>query len=154
MRKILSVYLFLILIFFTMMTGSAFPHCQIPCGIYDDDMRFKMIEEDILTVEKSMNEINELEKEKEKDYNQIVRWVDNKEHYADKISETVTYYFMTQRVAPVSSGNEQEYKAYINKLALLHELMFYSMKAKQTVDLSYVDKMRDVLEKFKTVYSQ
>ena len=150
MKRVI-LFIFCILVAFS---GYAFPHCQVPCGIYDDDMRFKMIEEDILTVEKSMNEINKLSREEKKDYNQIVRWIDNKDHHADKISETATYYFMAQRVVPVDSKNETEYGTYIKKLALLHELIFYSMKAKQTTDLSYIEKMRAVLEEFKTVYSQ
>jgi len=147
-KLILGVFCVLVL-----SVGPAFPHCQIPCGIYDDEARFRMMEEDILTVEKSMNEINRLTKENDKDYNQIVRWVNNKEHHADKISETATYYFMAQRVAPVDIGKEREYRAYMDKLSPLHELVFYSMKAKQTVDLSYVDKMRAALEKFRAVYS-
>lgn len=134
--------------------AAAFAHCQIPCGIYDDDMRLKMIEEDILTVEKSINEINRLSAEEKKDYNQIVRWIDNKEHHADKISETATYYFMAQRVSPVDSGDGEAYAKYSAKLALLHELVFYSMKAKQTTDLSYVEKMRDALGKFREAYSR
>jgi nickel superoxide dismutase len=148
-KKIIIV--FCIFIFFS---GPAFPHCQVPCGIYDDDMRLNMIEEDILTVEKSMNQIHNLSKQEEKDYNQIVRWVDNKDLHADKISETATYYFMAQRLAPVHDKDQQESGLYINKLILLHELVFYSMKAKQTTDLSYVTKMRSVLKEFRSVYAQ
>lgn len=148
-KLILGVFCMLVLF-----SGQAFPHCQIPCGIYDDEARFEMMDEDIRTVEKSMNEINRLAKENEKDYNQIVRWVNNKDHHADKISETATYYFMAQRVVPVDRGNDQGYKVYTDKLSLLHELVFYSMKAKQTTDLSCVDKMRSALQKFRTVYSR
>ena len=35
-------------------------HCQIPCGIYDDELRVQLIEEHIGTVEKSMKMIVEL----------------------------------------------------------------------------------------------
>ncbi len=148
MKKCISA-VFLIIIFFAV---SAFPHCQIPCGIYDDDMRFKMIEEDITTVEKSMNEINRITNDQDMDYSQIVRWVDNKEVHADKISDTVTYYFMAQRIKPVYDRGDVGYEDYTNKLVLLHELILYSMKAKQTTDLDYVGKMRDTLEKFKAIY--
>ena len=34
--------------------APAFAHCEIPCGIYDDEMRLKMIAEHITTIEKSM----------------------------------------------------------------------------------------------------
>ena len=126
----------------------AFTHCQIPCGIYDDEMRFDMISEDIDTIEKSMNEVQKLTQSKDKDYNQIVRWIENKDLHADKIAEVVTYYFMAQRVKPAGSGD----KGYAQKLTLLHEMLVYSMKAKQTTDLSNVAKMRETLEKFRGVY--
>lgn len=146
----------LILIFSILLLPSslAFSHCQIPCGIYDDEARLDMIAEDILTVEKSMNQIIHLSEEKKKNYNQIVRWVNNKDEHADKISNTVMYYFMAQRVAPASTENEEEQGLYFRKIALLHELIFYSMKAKQTTDLSYVEKMRAALKEFRKLYSE
>lgn len=33
--------------------GYASAHCEIPCGIYDDQMRVNMIGEHITTIEKS-----------------------------------------------------------------------------------------------------
>lgn len=146
-----TILIFCMLVFCSV---PAFPHCQIPCGIYDDEMRLDMIEEDILTVEKSMDQIKQLSTEEKKDYNQIVRWVDNKETHANKISDTATYYFMAQRIKPVDVKDEQGYELYAKELALLHELIFYSMKAKQTTDISYVEKMRFVLKEFRTLYSQ
>lgn len=149
MKKIILI--FCMLVFCPVLV---FPHCQIPCGIYDDNMRLDMIEEDILTVEKSMKLIRELSKEEKKDYNQIVRWVNNKDTHADKISETISYYFMAQRVVPVGAEDKKEYSLYIKKVELLHKLIYYSMKAKQTTDLSYVEKMRLILKEFRGVYSQ
>ena len=34
-----------------------YPHCEIPCGIYDDHLRSHLIEEHIATIEKGMNQI-------------------------------------------------------------------------------------------------
>lgn len=147
MKIILSFTIILVMIVGT--SQSAWAHCQIPCGIYDDEMRFKMIEEDIATVEKSMLEITKLSQAEVKDYNQIVRWVDNKEHHADKISDTVTYYFMAQRVKP-AAGRDAKYE---REIALMHELVYYSMKAKQTTDTAYVDNMRKSLAEFKALYN-
>ena len=73
-----------------------------------------------------------------------MRWVNNKDHHADKIADTVTYYFMAQRIKPTREDAK--------KLTLLHRLLYYSMKAKQTTDLSYVEKMRSVLEDFRNAY--
>ncbi|TFG45794.1 MAG: superoxide dismutase, partial [Candidatus Brocadiia bacterium] len=55
-----------------------YSHCQIPCGIYDDPARFTSMAENLTTIEKSMNQINTLSQEQKPNYNQIVRWVQNK----------------------------------------------------------------------------
>jgi len=111
-----------------------------------------MLKEDIFTVEKSMKTINTLSSEGEKDFNQIVRWVENKDKHADKISDTVTYYFMAQRVKPVDSDDKKASGLYMEKLKALHEILVYAMKAKQTTDLVYVDKMNDTVESFEALY--
>ena len=36
------------------LASIAYSHCQIPCGIYNDQMRFDTIAEHITTIEKSM----------------------------------------------------------------------------------------------------
>jgi nickel superoxide dismutase len=115
-------------------------------------MRFQIIEEDIRTVEKSMKEIVALSKEGDKNYNQIVRWVNNKDEHAGRIQEVVHQYFMTQRLKPVGKENASEYRKYVEKLELLHQMLFYAMKAKQTTDLNYVEKLRSVLGRFRTAY--
>ena len=83
-----------------LLASIAYSHCQIPCGIYDDQARFDMIAEHITTIEKSMNEIRKLSEQDKPNMNQIVRWVQNKEEHADELGHIVTYYFMTQRVKP------------------------------------------------------
>ena len=40
-------------------------HCEIPCGIYDDQMRIAMIAEHLATIEKSMQKIMAIQKEKD-----------------------------------------------------------------------------------------
>lgn len=130
---------------------SLYPHCQVPCGIYDDQMRIKMIAEHITTIEKAMKQITTLSKENPVNYNQVVRWVMNKESHAQELSDIVTYYFMTQRLKPVPK-TDKKYADYQNKLELLHHMLFYSMKAKQTTDLSHVDTLRKLLKKFETAY--
>jgi nickel superoxide dismutase len=132
--------------------SPAFSHCEIPCGIYGDETRFTMLEEDITTVEKSMKLIVELSKAGEKNYNQIVRWVDNKEKHANLIQETISQYFMTQRIKPADETNQAEYKKYVKELTLLHEMLTYAMKAKQTTDLANVEKLRSLVSTFKASY--
>ena len=127
-------------------------HCEIPCGIYDDEMLIKMIDENITTVEKSMKQIIELSGQDKQNMNQIVRWVQNKENHADEISHIVTQYFMTQRLKPVEADHSEAYMGYVEKLTLLHQMLVYSMKAKQTTDLANVEELRSLLTSFKAAY--
>ena len=88
-------------------------HCQIPCGIFDDEKRVELIEEHIVTVEKSMKKIAELGAAESVDYNQLVRWVSNKETHALEIQEIVTAYFMAQRIKPPKDhGDEPAVREY------------------------------------------
>ena len=131
---------------------SAFSHCEIPCGIYADQMRVVMIAEDITTIEKSMTEINRLSKEGDKNYNQLVRWIVNKDEHAVKIQEVVYQYFMTQRLKITDPKDEAAYKKYLSQLVPLHELLVYAMKCKQTTDLENCEKLRKALEAFQAAY--
>ena len=136
------------------LSSMVYSHCQIPCGIYGDPARFDMIAENITTIEKSMKQIIELSKQGKPNMNQITRWVNNKEKHTDELSHIVTYYFMAQRIKPVDKTNGKAYHEYIKKLTLLHELLVYSMKAKQTTDLSNVEKLRGLLTEFRAAYFQ
>jgi nickel superoxide dismutase len=131
--------------FIFILSIQAYAHCEIPCGIYDDEMRIKIINEHIVTVEKSMKQIIELEKEKHHNSNQLVRWIMNKERHADEIQEIVTQYFMTQRI-------KLDTENYEKKLGLLHQMLIYSMKCKQTTDLANVSKLKELVNDFKALY--
>lgn len=135
-----------------LLASIAYSHCQIPCGIYDDQARFDMIAEHITTIEKSMNEIRKLSEQDKPNMNQIVRWVQNKEEHADELGHIVTYYFMAQRVKPADKADADAYGEYVKKLTLLHKMLVYSMKAKQTTDLANVEKLRTLLAQFRAVY--
>lgn len=125
--------------------AMAWSHCEIPCGIYDDRMRIQMIDEHIATIEKSMKEIVKLQEEKPINYNQLVRWVVNKEDHANQLQEIVSQYFMTQRI-------KTDAKDYEKKVAVLHQLLVYAMKCKQTTDLSNTQKLRELLKQFDELY--
>ena len=146
------VLYYLLLAFVIMLPIKSWSHCEIPCGIYDDQARVNLISEHITTIEKSMNQITALSAEGEKNYNQLVRWINNKEEHADKLMEIVTQYFMTQRLKPVEQGQTKEYKAYFTQLTLLHEMLVSAMKCKQTTDLAHTEKLKELLEKFKESY--
>lgn len=151
MRKILGA----IAIGFTLtISNNAFSHCEIPCGIYNDELRIEQIEEAILTIEKSINAIKELSKNTTDPLtvNQLVRWIDNKDKHATKIQHIVWEYFFTQRVKPINPSDKKKYEKYLKELELLNKISFYTMKVKQSVDLNTVEKLRRALEEFEKLY--
>lgn len=133
-------------------SSLVFSHCEIPCGIYGDPMRLDMMAEHITTIEKSMKQIQELSAAGDKNYNQLIRWVVNKEHHADEFSDIITQYFMKQRIKPAAKGAGKAYDEYVHKLTLLHEMMVTSMKCKQTTDLDNISKLRALLSEFRVAY--
>ena len=143
-----------IVIFVLALVASSvvYSHCQIPCGIYDDNLRFNMMTEHITTIEKSIKMANQISSEEKPNMNQLVRWIQNKETHADELSHIITYYFMAQRLKPAEKTDAGEYEKYLEKLTLLHQMLVSSMKAKQTNDLSITNQLTELLTNFKKVY--
>ncbi|MFO7931251.1 MAG: superoxide dismutase [Ni] [Thermodesulfobacteriota bacterium] len=128
----------------------SYAHCEIPCGIYDDQARIELMREHIDTIERSMNQIRSLNKDLEKEsdvehQNQLVRWINNKEDHADKLQHIVSQYFMTQRI---STDDDK----YSDKISCLHKILVDAMKSKQTVDEKYVKSLRDLVDHFENLY--
>ena len=123
--------------------SNAMAHCEIPCGIYDDELRMNLILEHAGTIEKSMKQITELEDGK--NANQLIRWVMNKDKHAELLQEIVYQYFMTQRIKLDAAD-------YDKKITALHKMLIYSMLCKQTTDLGNVEKLRAAAEEFKMLY--
>ena len=147
-----KIFVFIFFISSIAVSQKSFAHCEIPCGIFEDSIRVQLIAEDIETIEKSMNQINELSKAGDKNYNQIVRWVINKEEHAKKIQDIVCQYFLHQRIKPVEPSRVEAYAKYTNQLALLHQLQILSMKTKQSTDLGIIGKLKEALHQFEHSY--
>ena len=143
-------------LFLAVITASAgtyvFSHCEVPCGIYDDALRAKLIMEHISTIEKSMQQINTLAKEADKNYNQIVRWINNKEHHAGEIQHIASQYFITQRIKITDPADQAKYQKYLKELSLLHEIIVYAMKCKQTTDEANTAALTKALKAFNLSY--
>lgn len=153
MRKIcVGSILVTFVVFVVFVSSIVYSHCQIPCGIYDDHLRIKMISENIMTIEKSIIQIDLLSRQESLDLNQINRWIDNKEKHADDTSNIISCYFLAQRIKPAEKTDGKSYRQYIERLTLLHEMLLYCVKAKQTVDLSNVKSLRGLLGDFKEAY--
>lgn len=126
--------------------SRASAHCEMPCGIYDDGMRFQMMLESQTTIAKAMAQINDLApKSGAENMNQLVRWVNTKEMHATKIMDTISEYFMAQRIKPGSD-------AYVKQLTAAHAVMQTAMKCKQTVDPKNADALLDTIRKFYEAY--
>jgi len=142
MKKVLPGFALLALL---VLPTELYAHCQVPCGIYDDQLRADLIAEDITTIEKAMQEITELSGQTPINYNQIVRWINTKEFHAGDIQEIVSEYFLTQRI-------KADTEKYEEKLKVLHGMLVTAMKCKQTTDPANVKELRDLLKQFEVLY--
>ena len=121
-------------------------HCQVPCGIYDDHARVEAMMEDVATIEKSMRQITTLSgKTDALSKNQMTRWIVTKEKHAQSIIDTISNYFLTQRVKPAS-------KDYVDRLVKHHRVILLAMKVKQTVDLKQVAKLKAAVKALTAYY--
>jgi len=153
MQKSKNVFIAVLIIAgFIFVNQKTLAHCEVPCGIYNDSLRIALIKEHITTIEKSMKLIDQLSGEANPNYNQIVRWVMNKEEHAEKIQEIVSQYFLHQRIKITDPADEAAYNKYLRQLTLLHQLSVYSMKTKQTTDLKFIEKLRETVNDFEKSY--
>lgn len=77
--------------------------------------------------------------------NQVTRWVNTKEAHASAIMETISEYFLTQKLKPVSKG-DPGYAAYLEKLAAHHAVLRHAMVAKQNVDHGVAQTLEDSIK--------
>ncbi len=130
-------------------------HCEVPCGIYHDQLRFEQMLEDQSTIAKAIAQIHELTKAMENgvdplSVNQVVRWVTTKEDHATKTQDVIAQYFMTQRIKP--GTDEESNKAYLKKLTAAHAVMQAAMKCKQTADPATADALKEAIYNFYRAY--
>ncbi len=118
-------------------------HCQVPCGIYNDESRVVQMIEDLKTIEKAIVKINNLSKHQSnsQDMNQLVRWVETKEEHAQNIQDIISAYFLAQRIKPKEKG-EKAYKQYVSLVSSCQKIIFHAMKCKQNTDLSHAKTLR------------
>ncbi len=117
----------------TVTKSAPVPHCEVPCGIYADQMRFEMMLEDTATIAKAIASVNEIAggfdagPPNAKTINQMTRWINTKESHATNTQHIVAQYFMTQRIKADKDG-------YAKQLAAAHKVMVCAMKCKQDAD--------------------
>tara|TARA_Y100000588_G_C13440995_1_gene579848 strand:+ start:19 stop:519 length:501 start_codon:yes stop_codon:yes gene_type:complete len=139
--------------FFFTTQSKLLAHCQIPCGIYDDALRIAQLQEDFRTIKKAMTKIKFQKSNNDAHaLNQSIRWIQTKDRHADQIQETVSTYFLTQRIKAKNINQGDSYKLYVSQTTNLHQLMIAAMKCKQTVDLNHVQDGLKLLDKFIYLY--
>jgi nickel superoxide dismutase len=121
-------------------------HCQVPCGIFDDANVIGTLRTDQATIAKACTEIVALSKDPAANAQQIVRWTTNKESHAQDVQDKVLNYFLAQRLKLPETDADKA--AYMEKLALCHEIIVAAMKCKQSTDLANVEKLGTLLETF------
>lgn len=127
---------------------SANAHCQVPCGIYGDGLKISELEQHVTTIVKASAQITELSAKESltaQDHQQLIRWTNNKESHASKIIDEVANYFLAQRVKPDADH-------YAEKLEVLHHIVVYSMKSKQTTDGEAAKVLGKKIAAFKGLY--
>ena len=131
---------------FTVYSSSA--HCQIPCGIFSDELKFRELEEHVVTIEKSVGLIRNLSAKVNltaNDHQQLIRWTSNKETHAQKIIDETANYFLAQRI-------KTDADHYAEKIKLLHHIVVSAMKTKQSVETETTDKLSEKIAAFKELY--
>ena len=145
---------FLLLVFmFIFYTSSLFAHCQIPCGIYDDENVLSDLKLHVKTIHKSIDSIRALELSNDSnDKQQFVRWVENKENHASEIQHIMSDYFLSQRIKPSDLLKKSKRSDYESLISLAHEIIFYSMKTKQSLDLVHLTTLDTLVNEFSNLY--
>ncbi len=127
----------------------AAPHCEVPCGIYDDQMRFEQMLEDTETISKAIAGIEEFASDPAAHnalgINQASRWVTTKEDHATNTQHIVAQYFLTQRIKP-------ENERYLDQLKAAHGVLVAAMKCKQDADPATADALRNAIHDLYRAY--
>ena len=142
------------LLMFIFYASVSFAHCQVPCGIYDDDRVFSELFQHVQTIRKAVVSVNDLQGDSEQNDNQRIRWVVNKEEHAQLIQDTMNHYFLVQRIKPPVTKADMVRRRYLFLLEKAHAVLVLAMKAKQKSDLGVVDDLKVAVEEFQEVYQR
>lgn len=127
-------------------------HCQVPCGIFTDQLRFEAMLEDQTTIAKANAELEKYVSELSGtvtalSLNQAARWITTKEDHCAHIQETIASYFMAQRI---KTGDDEA--AYLKKLTAAHAVMQAAMKAKQDPSAEVAENLKTAILDFYRAY--
>lgn len=127
------------------MNGSLSAHCQMPCGIYHDDMVYDQVDQYVETMIKGLTTLKYNQFDTVMSRNQFVRWVIEKETASDEVANIITKYFLQQKIKP---GEDETDK----RLRSAHKLLFLLVAIKQNTDVKMVDEFAAEWERFKLMF--
>ena len=121
-------------------------HCQVPCGIFDDYIKLETMKQDADTIIKAAAEMQKLAaKTDAQSKQQFIRWANNKESHAQSVIESISDYYLTQRV-------KTSMEDYNERLLKHHAVMIAAMKAKQSADMQSVNMLRESVQALSPYY--
>lgn len=119
-------------------------HCQMPCGIYNDQMVYDRVTEYYLTMYKAVKALEHNPMKTVDDFNTLVRWVMTKERLSDEIAELLSSYFLQQKIKPLDAN--------VQLVQSIHRLLCQVVVIKQNVDIKLVEEFNKEWEHFKTLF--
>jgi nickel superoxide dismutase len=120
-------------------------HCQLPCGIYHDDMVFDQVDQYVETMVKAVTVLTDSKFTSLKDHNEFVRWVMQKDRHSDETATLLCSYFLQQKIKP---GEDDTAKRVLS----VHKMLVLIVQIKQSVDLKLVNDFYEEWEKFKLMF--
>lgn len=122
-----------------------YSHCQMPCGIYHDDMVFDQIDQYIETMVKCVSILNENKFDSLQSKNECVRWILSKEKMSNETADLICTYFLQQKIKPDEPDT-------VKRLVAAHKLLADLVLIKQTAEPKYIQNFSDEWEKFKLMF--
>jgi len=120
-------------------------HCQMPCGIYNDDMIYDYIDQYIKTMYKGVSVMNNSKFSNPQERNEFIRWVIEKEKKSDEIAAMITQYFLQQKI----KGGEPD---TAKRLASAHNLLCTLVTIKQHSSTEFIEEFSKEWDKFKLMF--
>ena len=123
---------------------TLYAHCQMPCGVYHDQMIYDKIDEYYETMYKCVAAMNNNEFKTVTEKNQFIRWVMTKDRMSDEVAEIITAYFLQQKIEPTADNADM--------VASLHKILFLLPAIKQNADLKMIKQFGDEWDHFKSLF--
>jgi nickel superoxide dismutase len=120
-------------------------HCQMPCGIYHDNMVYDQIDQFVETVYKGITVLNDSKFSNSRERNECIRWVAEKESSCNNVAELILTYFLQQKIKPGEADT-------VKRLTTAHNLLFLLVAIKQNTDIDTVKQFNGEWEKFKLMF--